>query len=661
METLNHHDHLHHHHNDLSPEKMALLRLSSTNLDDDMISNAGTVDVHRGTGLARSGSLRSYRRQSSLLRSSSRMESSSYAKQSAELTVQAESKFMVLMDVIANASKEASSLKAVWEHMKQERELLLQKHEALVTQTTELTAELRTREDERSRSSTDVVDWKRKVETLLVDLATAHESVKAEKTHVHERDQDIEKIRVELREARDVGFRRATQNESELERLRSKLKQTENERDTVIQTSERYTRDLNKAVRERSEETSKLNDVTASYETVQKDVLSLTGHLKTVEAERAASLQTVVRLQEELKRAKQKSADDTREAIEITEKYNKISREATRLREALGVIELERDEHLRSVETLRRQSNAQRLEHDELTTRFTSVSRDYEVNKREIITVQENLKTSELSRDKHLKTLERTRESLHSVTRQRDEITDELSAVTKRLDEEKQHSSGARESLIRAEEKLSELRVDISAVNEKVVHIQHERDDAHNKTKQHLIEINQLRERVAALEHQKRDAIESRTRITAELNQLRNEYSEVTETITSFHDDSEDMELEIQNLRALAHEAQEERERAVSARESADHERDTYISRYEEKCRELERFRESALSRSGSYSHSHARSSRGGAEFRTSRTIMSRSTSHIDQEGAHENSILNSSATERASHLEPTTETDADI
>lgn len=274
METLNHHDHLHHHHNDLSPEKMALLRLSSTNLDDDMISNAGTVDVHRGTGLARSGSLRSYRRQSSLLRSSSRMESSSYAKQSAELTVQAESKFMVLMDVIANASKEASSLKAVWEHMKQERELLLQKHEALVTQTTELTAELRTREDERSRSSTDVVDWKRKVETLLVDLATAHESVKAEKTHVHERDQDIEKIRVELREARDVGFRRATQNESELERLRSKLKQTENERDTVIQTSERYTRDLNKAVRERSEETSKLNDVTASYETVQKDVLS---------------------------------------------------------------------------------------------------------------------------------------------------------------------------------------------------------------------------------------------------------------------------------------------------------------------------------------------------------------------------------------------------
>ncbi|KAK5047767.1 hypothetical protein LTR84_006432 [Exophiala bonariae] len=577
METLNHHDHFHHH-NDTAPEKLAVIRLNSNGLDDDLISNAGTVDITRGSGIARSASLRSYRRQSSLLRSSSRMESSSYFKHSAELTAQAESKFMVLMEVMATASKEASSLKAIWESMKHERELLLEKHEALVSQTTDLTAELRTREDERSRSNTDVVDWKRKVEKLLIDLATSHESTAAEKKHVQEREKDLEKIRVELREARDIAFRKDTQNERELETLRGKLKHAEHERDTITQTSEKQHRDLNRAIRERSEETNKLNEVTASYEATQKDVHSLTSHLKTVEAECAASNQTAARLHEELKRAKQKSADDAREVIEITEKYQKVVREATRVKETLGVIELERDEHLRSVETLRRQLNAQKLDHDELTTRFTSLSRDYEVNKRDIIAAQDNLKTSELSRDKHIKTLERTRESLQSVTHQRDELADEHNTVIKRLEEQKHHSSRASEGLTKAEDKISELKVEISAVNEKFVHLQHERDDAYSKSKHHLTEISQLRERIASLEHQKRDAIESRTSISAELEKLRTEYSQITETITSFHDDSDDMELEIQNLRALAHEAQEERERAVSARESADRERDTYIS-----------------------------------------------------------------------------------
>ncbi len=69
----------------------------------------------------------------------------------------------------------------------------------------------------------------------------------------------------------------------------------------------------------------------------------------------------------------------------------------------------------------------------------------------------------------------------------------------------------------------------------------------------------------------------------------RSRYSEVTETITSFHADADDMEQEIDSLRALLREFREQRERAVHACESADKERDEYILRYKEKCRELER------------------------------------------------------------------------
>ncbi|KEF56864.1 uncharacterized protein A1O9_07054 [Exophiala aquamarina CBS 119918] len=657
METLGHQDH-HNHHSDIFPNKMAVIRLNNTDLDDDLVSDAGTVEAHRSSGLTRSASLRSYRRQSSLLKSSaSRLESKSYAKHSAELTAQAESKFLILMDVISNASKEASSLKAVWENMKHERELLLQRHEEMVNQTTELTAELRAREDERSRSSTDVVDWKRKVEKLLTDLAAAHRSVTAEKAHVQERDKDIERIRTELREVRDSGFRKDSQNERELEHLRARLKQTESDRDAITQASEKYHRDLNKACRERSELASKLNEITTSHEISQKDVLSLTGRLKIVEAERETSLQTIVRLKEEVKRAKQKSSEDSRDAIEAIEKFEKAARESARVKETLGVIEVERDDHLRTIETLRRQSKAQKLDYDDLATRFADVSRDHEATRREIITLQENLKTSEVSRDKYLQTLERTRESLHSITRQRDELTDEMSTIAKRLDEQKQQSVLARESLSNAEEKISELQVEITTMKEKIVHAQRERDDAFNKGNRHLTEIDQLRERITALEHQKRDVVDSRTKLSSELEQLRSEYSQITETMTSFHDDSEDMEQEIENLRALVHEAQEQRERAVSARESADRERDTYISRYDDKCRELERLREGMLSRSGSYSHAHSRRSGGGGEFRTTRTITSRSVSQLDHGTSHENGFSNSSGIEHTSHMENPTET----
>jgi len=232
-----------------------------------------------------------------------------------------------------------------------------------------------------------------------------------------------------------------------------------------------------------------------------------------------------------------------------------------------------------------------------------------------------------------------------------------MGTITKRLEEQKQQSALARESVTKAEGKISDLYVEITTMKEKVVHAQRERDDASHKTHHHLTETNQLRERIAALEHQKRDAIDSRTRLSAELEQLRSEYTQVSETITSCHNDSEDMEHEIENLKALVHEAQEQRERAISARESADRERDTYISRYDEKCRELERVREGMLSRSGTYSHSHSRRSGGGGEFRTTHTIASRSVSHHDHGTSHENGYNNSSDIEHTSHLNHPTET----
>lgn len=651
MEMINHHNH-HNLHNDMTPEKSALVRISNTELDGDIMSDAGTVNGYRGSALARSGSLRSFRRQSSILRTSRvSSSSSSYAKFSAELTAQAESKFKLLMEVIASASSEASSLKAIWESMKHEREVFLQEHEALISQTSELSTELRAREDERSRHSTEAVDWKKKVERVLVELAAAHASVTSEKERVVERDTELEKMHVELREARDSLFRKDNLYERELDTLKARLAQVETERVTATEASDKYYRELNRAVRERTELNTKLTDITASYESTQKDVVSLTSRLRTTEAEREEYLQTVERLKEELQRVKQKSTEDSREAVEATEKYEKAIREVARLKEAFGVVEVERDEHLQTIETLRRQIKNHKGEYDELTGRFAEVTRDHDATRRELITTQESLKAAEATHEQHVQTLSHVRQTLHSVTRERDDLVDEVQTITKRLEDQRSHTSTARDNLLKSEEKMSELQVEITSLNEKVLHAHRERDEARSKSSHNLTEVRALRERIAALEHEKREAFEARTETNAELERLRSEYTQVTETMTSFDHDTEDLEQEIENLQALVREAQEQRERAVSARESADRERDTYISRYDDKCRELERLRESlSLSRTASYSHHHHNGSHRNSRGLTtsSRTITSRSVSHLDGQSSsgHESGAqqLNSSS-----------------
>lgn len=76
----------------------------------------------------------------------------------------------------------------------------------------------------------------------------------------------------------------------------------------------------------------------------------------------------------------------------------------------------------------------------------------------------------------------------------------------------------------------------------------------------------------------------------------------MTEELTTYEGGGGELEFEIESLRTLLHEAPEQKELAIAARNTADRERDEHITKYEEKCRDLERFEESAAS----HYHTHA-------------------------------------------------------
>ncbi|KAK6066037.1 hypothetical protein SCUP234_09249 [Seiridium cupressi] len=89
-----------------------------------------------------------------------------------------------------------------------------------------------------------------------------------------------------------------------------------------------------------------------------------------------------------------------------------------------------------------------------------------------------------------------------------------------------------------------------------------------------------------------------------------------------------EFEYEISTLRTMLREAREQKETAIIARNAADHERDTAVARYEEKCRELERYEEQTSQ------HLHAHGKSEGGSRRVSRRVLKTSNgeaaSHCD-------------------------------
>ncbi|RMZ91450.1 hypothetical protein DV736_g1317, partial [Chaetothyriales sp. CBS 134916] len=557
------------HWSELTPDSLALIKSRDPELDGDIFSDAGTVH-------------------SSLLRIS--IKETSFARLPYGLTVEAESKFSALMEVLSNANKEASALRMIWETMKHELERFLQEHEAVLAQ------------------------------------ANLHETC-------------------------DSLFRKDSQHERELELLRGRLKQAESERNSATETSERYHHDLNKALRDRTELTAKLTEVTSSYDSSHKEVISLTGTLKSIEAERDGTVQRADKLKEEVKEFKTASAEDAREAQEATAKYKNVLREIVRLKETLTATEVERDDHLQTAESLRRQIKTQAKDIKDWTARSTESSHKYNTTRRQVITLQEILQAIEVARDQDHETLKRTRSSLHSITDERNELEDKLTTAKKHLDEQKQHATIAREDLIKTEEKKSEFREEVMSLTAKIRYIELEPDEVRSRTEQQMSKIKQFEEQINVIQRKEHEAIEGRTTLEADLKHSRQRYSQATETITFNSDRIEDLENSIDSLEELVQDTKEQLKLAVSARQSADRERDTYSTKYEKKCLEVNQFKEHILGRGGSLSHSqgHLQMSKGSSSIRNISSHSYSLTSENSTVTATANTAATSAHDEQAS------------
>lgn len=628
----------------LTPEKLAIMKLNSS-LDRDVFSEPAspTLGSRRinfdsqtevNGGNERSLATRATRHVSNSSRRTSSFMSSHRNKMSMELTTQAESKFFSLMDFMSNASREASSLKEYWSRLMSERESFAREKEELLVQIDDITESLERTQSQHHHHGRELSDRKKEVERLLIELSTALTGVSEQKKKVAERDQELDRVRSELQDLKLTSTRSHADHDKfrlDFDGLEGRLKIAEGERDHAREDADKHRGVIRTLTREHSDLKARNGDIAARLESSRKEVSTLTDRIRTFDREREEYLVEKDRLQEDLRKANTKAEESSRELLDLTERYDRLQRETHKTKETIHVIESERNEHAVTIDRLRHDLKNKTANFEDSEAKYADTLLKYEKAKRDITTHTDRLREVEHEVTDVRRYLENKNEEHRLIVIERDQYKDDLEDERRNIHDRDQTIAGMREALSKAEAALGEVRLEVTALNDRITAVTRERDDAAAKHHPYTMEITELKDKIAILQAELRTTTDARDHARKELQDFKQKYAEMTETITEWQSGSGELEFEIESLRTMLREAREQKERAISARTAADRERDEYVAKYEEKCREMERWEENRASWYREHSHSHGSGLLGRST--STRTVTTRSGTMAEEHG----------------------------
>jgi len=616
-----------------TPEKLAIMKLNAADVDRSVFSDAGDDLDSRDADFSssRMNGMSSFRSSKSVRRSSSRRSTGNFIaahreKMSLDMSSQAEGKFFALMDLISGASREASSLKEYWASLMSDRESWAKEREDLLAQIQEYSEVVELRESQHSNHGKEIIERKKEVEKLLLELSAALAGIQEQKRRVAERDSEIERVRGEVHEIRMSGSRSQIDYDkvkSELEVTFAKLRTLESERDHAREDTDKYRNELRLLAREHGELKSKFSEISFKLETFQQEIITQTERARTALREQEDQLFQKDSLEAELRKANHRADDNARELAELTERYERSVREVTRQKETVRVLENEREESSITIEHLRHDLKNKTNAADEAEGRYSEILLKYEKLKRETSTHQDRVREVELEITTMRSNLDKKQEEYRSVVIERDSFRDELDEERRKVHDSHRRIVDLETSLRQTETTLTEVRSEHASVTERIRVIEVERNGDKDKHGHLHGEIGTLKEQLILLQAEITNITGARDRARKELAEYKRRYEEVVETTeTSYDDHTGELEFEIESLRTLLREAREQKETAIKARMSADSERDSAIAKYEAKVRELENYEESRSSYLAHHNSSHGHTN---GKTTTTRTFSSRS------------------------------------
>lgn len=620
--------------NEITPQKLAIMKLRPSEYDHDLFSEPDTSSRRKSSLNAHSQNnalARSTRQVSTTSRHANAFLSSHRSKMSMELTTQAENKFLSLMELMSNASHEASSLKEYWSRLITDRQSYDREMEELRVEVSEYREEIERKESEHQSHHHELAEKKMQIDKLLVELSTALNIIKELKKKAGDRDGDLKDSHKQLADLRQSFSRLQTEHntfKSESERKISKTTTTEAERDRAKEEAEKHLREYRSMYRECTELREKFSHTSSLLESSRKEVLSLKERIRSCEHERSSGWSERDRLQEELRIVKAKSEEYLNEYSEVTERFEHLQRESKKTKESLRSAESQCDEYTSTVERLRHEIKHTKERLNDSESRYTDVLVNFEHSKRDCNGKDERISSLESELSELRQSFEAKVEEYRLVMIERDQFRYDLENERGGGNDKGHRVTTLEETIERSESSLTEVRSELHRTTERMCEIERERDEARHHHGHLNTELTQLKERLVLLQTELKTTIDARDYALKDVAKFKSRYEEEVQTRTEWHSSTEEFEVEIENLRFMLSEAREQKERAIAARQSADRERDEFVAKYEDKCRQLERFDES---KSGHVYSSHGRS--GG---RSLSTRLFKGSSSTTQNSRHE-------------------------
>lgn len=557
----------------------------------------------------------------------------SYSYRSAtsrELTTQAESEFHALIELISSVSRKSSSLKEVWTKIMSERESSISEMDQMYEQLEEYSDASERREREQEEHTHELQDRKKEIGKLRLEITVATTAASEYKKKLIERDTELGDAHRQIAAYKD-NFKHLKEEYEEtkttFEETCLKLAACEEARRNAEEDARKHHGELRSLKQQFVELKTSHSELTSKYESTQTELVSLKQSNTTLKKEKHEWMHEKGEMEERLKKCNHWNDELKRKLKELTESYEKKVRELHDSQEIISKTKRENEELHQKVKDLRRELEEEHSKWEDAEDRCGKWKLKWENSDQDIVSVREELRLIETEQAKLHEIITKKTEELRRVVVEKERFQEDYHGACKKAEESHRQVLTLQESLRRTESKLKEKIELEHTLNERIEHIECERDEARSKCHDLSVEISEFQKNIVSLRLEIQTVREENKNVSEKYHKSEAMYLELCE----YEEGNNEAEYEITQLRNTIREVREQKEKAIDMRKSADRERDEALVKYDEKCREVERLE---LASSQQF-HLHGRA--GGRTTSQSFFRGSRSTSAVHgHEHGHE-------------------------
>ncbi|KAH9869026.1 hypothetical protein J1614_008103 [Plenodomus biglobosus] len=551
-----------------------------------------------------------------------------HSEVSKELTLAAESEFLALMELMSSMTRRSSSLKEVWMKLITERESHCHEMDRMYERIEEYTEIIEKHERESHSHNHEHEERKKELVKLRLELSVAIAAVTEWKRKFEDRNGDLGKAHSRISELEDLY----KYSEERYEESKTKIEQKSMELIALRDRCEHAEEDSRKHENEvellkskyKKLETS-FTEISSKYKSSQLEITTLKAQNETYIKERHDWMHEKGELDDKLRRRDLEIVNLKSEVEESNSTLTKKKRELHESEESNKKLSesLKKSKHL--IEESEETISKKKREYKELLVRYGNIEDTCGKLKTKCLHYEEQISTFkqtitrlETERTTLQETLTEVRSKHSELEIVHEELKREHHGKCKESDDRHRLILVHEQSIMRLETSIKEKTELIHTHRETIERLTSDCEEYKNRCEDYTQELSTSTSTIASLRLEIDVLITERDSYCERYNECESKYLEICQWRDEFHSGSSEFEYEISSLRGMLKDVREERERAIKKREEADRERDEATTKYESKCRDMDKLEEmwsrrwKDHERHGGHSHGHGHGHHGG-------------------------------------------------